>query len=227
MGAIVTPASVVAALEDARARIDAVVRQWSHPVNIVAVTKGFGGRAIDDAVAAGVRAIGENYAQELLAKRQTIDAARSSVPIEVHFIGGLQRNKVRQLIDVVDVWSSLDRESIIDEVAKRAPGARVQVQVNATDEASKSGAPVGEVPALIERARAVGLDVVGLMTIGPTHGGPEAARPAFARVRAMVDEFGLARCSMGMSADLEVAIEEGSTEVRLGTALFGPRPPRQ
>ncbi len=64
------------------------------------------------------------------------------------------------------------------------------------------------------------------MTIGPTHGGPEAARPVFARVRAMVDEFGLVRCSMGMSGDLEVAIEEGSTEVRLGTAVFGPRPPR-
>ncbi|MEM8618368.1 MAG: alanine racemase [Actinomycetota bacterium] len=214
--------TVAAALADVRRRIDDVIRPWSHPVRIVAVTKGFGPDAIVAASAAGAAAIGENYAQELLAKR---DAARAA-NVEVQFIGGLQRNKVRQLVDLVDVWSSLDRRSVIDEVAKRAPGAQVQIQVNATGEEHKPGVPVDDVHALVEHAQSLGLGVAGLMAVGPTRGGPAAARPAFARTRSLVDELGLVRCSMGMTADLEVAVEEGATEVRIGTGLFGPRPTR-
>lgn len=203
-----------------RVRIDAVERPWSHHVAVVGVTKGFGADAIEAAVAAGCDAVGESYAQELLDKRTTV--ARLSP--EVHFIGRLQRNKVRQLTDLVDVWSSLDRASVIDEVAKRAPGARILVQVDTTDDPAKGGCAVDEVSVLVGQARDRGLVVDGLMTVGPTGLDAESARSGFRRVRALVDDIGLSVCSMGMSGDIEVAVQEGSTQVRVGTALFGERP---
>ena len=206
-----------------RARLDAVERSWNHRVAVVGVTKGFGPEAIEAAVGGGCDAIGENYAQELLDKREAIERLRP----EVHFIGRLQRNKVRQLVGVVDVWCSLDRASVIDEVAKRAPGARVMVQVDTTGDPAKGGCDPGEVASLVDRAIERGLVVQGLMTVGPTGLDSEAARPGFRQVRALVDALGLEECSMGMSADLEVGVEEGSTQVRVGTALFGERPPRQ
>jgi uncharacterized pyridoxal phosphate-containing UPF0001 family protein len=165
--------------------------------------------------------IGENYAQELLTKR----AAALAAGVAVHFIGRLQSNKVRLLADTVAVWESVDRPSLVDQIARRAPGATVLLQVNATGEVDKGGCPPDDVPELLVRAREGGLVVDGLMTVGPTEGGTEAARPGFRLVRRLVDELGLRTCSMGMTDDLEVAVEEGSTRVRLGTALFGPRPP--
>ena len=183
------------------------------------MTKGFGPDAVAAAAAAGCASIGENYAQELLAKAEAALAAG----VAVHFIGRLQSNKVRLVADVVSVWESVDRPSIVDELARRAPGATILVQVAATGEPGKGGCPPGDVAALVARAGAAGLRVDGLMTVGPTEGGPEAARPAFRLVRRLADDLGLRSCSMGMSADLEVAVEEGATEVRLGTALFGPR----
>jgi pyridoxal phosphate enzyme (YggS family) len=209
-------------LRGLRDRIDGVGRSWTHCVAVVGVTKGFGADAVVAAVAAGCDAIGENYAQELLDKRAAIERLGP----EVHFIGRLQSNKVRQLAGIVDVWCSLDRASAIDEVAKRAPGARVLIQVDTTGDPGKGGCDVGETAALVDRATERGLIVRGLMTVGPTGGDSEAARPGFRRVRALVDELGLDECSMGMSGDLVVAVEEGSTEVRVGTALFGPRPTR-
>jgi PLP dependent protein len=205
-----------------RERIETIERPWEHRIAVVGVTKGFGPRAIEAAVAGGCDAIGENYAQELLDKRGTVERLRP----EVHFIGRLQRNKVRQLVGLVDVWCSLDRASVIDEVARRAPGARVLVQVDTTGDPAKGGCDVSEAPSLVERAIERGLAVQGLMTIGPTGGDREAARPGFREVRALVDRLGLDECSMGMSGDLDVAVEEGSTQVRIGTALFGDRPPR-
>lgn len=213
---------VRARLSGLRDRIDGVERPWTHRVAVVGVTKGFGADAVAAAVAAGCDAIGENYAQELLDKHAAIERLGP----EVHFIGRLQRNKVRQLADIVDVWCSLDRASVIDEVAKRAPGARVLIQVDTTGDPGKGGCDVGETAGLVDRAGERGLIVRGLMTVGPTGSDVEAARLGFRRVRALVDELGLDGCSMGMSGDLVVAVEEGSTEVRVGTALFGVRPPR-
>jgi PLP dependent protein len=187
-------------------------------VSVLAVTKGFGADAIAAALEAGCRAIGENYAQELLAKREAARAA------EVHFVGQLQSNKVRRLVDVVDVYETLDRPSLVTELARRRPGARVLVQVDTTGERGKGGVPLEQARELVGGARAAGLTVEGLMTVGPTVGGPEAARAGFRAVRALTDELGLTVCSMGMSDDLDVAVEEGSTQVRVGTALFGPRP---
>ncbi len=193
-------------------------------VVLLAVTKGFGADAIDAALTAGCRAIGENYAQELLAKRDAASAA------EVHFIGQLQTNKVRQVAGLVQVYETVDRARLASEIATRDPGAAVLLQVDTSldgrGESGKGGCPIGDVDALADAARTAGLDLRGLMTVGPTTGGPEAARAGFRQVRAAVDRLGLAVCSMGMSDDLEVAVQEGSTEVRVGSALFGPRPVR-
>jgi pyridoxal phosphate enzyme (YggS family) len=191
-------------------------------VRVLAVTKGFGPEAVAAAAAAGLTAIGENYARELLAKGP--EARQRG--LGVHFIGQLQTNKVRQLADLVDVWESVDRRRVVDEVAKRAPGAKVLIQVATAAEPGKGGCHPDDVAELVGAARAAGLVVEGLMTVGPTQGGPEAARPGFRVVRRLADDLGLTTCSMGMSGDLEVAVEEGSTEVRVGTALFGPRAPR-
>ncbi len=187
---------------------------------VLAVTKTFDDDLVDVAVAAGLTELGENYAQELLAKAAT---PRSS-PITWHMIGGLQRNKVKKLAGVVGVWQTVDRPELVAEIAKRAPGATIHVQVNTTDEAQKSGCEPSVAPALIDQARQLGLDVVALMTIGPTGGGDP--RPAFASLRELAEQCEVEGLSMGMSADLEQAVAEGSTLVRVGTALFGPRTPR-
>jgi PLP dependent protein len=191
-------------------------------VLVLAVTKGFGPEAVLAAADAGLAAVGENYAQELLTKAP-VAATRA---LRVHFIGQLQSNKVRQLAEHVDVWETVDRVRLVGEIAKRAPGATILIQVDTAGEQGKGGCPPGDVAALVRAARDAGLVVDGLMTVGPTAGGAEAARPGFRLVRRLADDLGLATCSMGMSGDLEVAVEEGSTEVRVGTALFGARAPR-
>jgi len=205
---------------DVRARI---ARAGGVDVDIIAVTKGFGPEAIAAAVAAGIHRIGENYAQELVPK---VESARAAGAVfESHFIGHLQTNKVRQLVPVVDVWQTVDRRSALDEVAKRAgPGARIFLQVNSTGEDTKSGCPVDAVGALLEAASSLGVEVEGLMTMGPTDEDPTRTRQGFRTTRSLVDRWGLRHCSMGMSGDLDIAVEEGATLVRIGRALFGQRP---
>jgi len=171
------------------------------------------------AIAAGVVDLGENRAQELLAKAPHVTGATW------HFIGRLQTNKVRALAPLVALWESVDRAELIDELSRRAQGARVLVQVNCSGEPQKGGCEPDRTASLVDHGRRQGLDVVGLMGIGPD-GDPEAARPGFQVVARLADELGLAVRSMGMSGDLEVAVQEGSTMVRIGTSLFGPRPPR-
>jgi pyridoxal phosphate enzyme (YggS family) len=202
----------------ARVRDRIAVAGGDESVAVLAVTKGFGADAIEAALAAGCTAIGENYAQELLAKRDAIRHA------EVHFIGQLQTNKVRQIAGLVDVYETVDRDRLAREIAKRDPGARVLVQVDTSGEPGKGGCSPAELDSLVDAARGLGLRVAGLMTVGPTEGGPESARAGFREVRAAVDRLGLEVCSMGMTDDLEVAVEEGSTQIRVGTALFGRRP---
>lgn len=209
-------ADVAAALGHVRDRIRRA--GGGDEVEVLPVTKAFGREAIDAARAVGCTAIGENYAQELLAKR---DACAG---LDVHFIGQLQTNKVRQLAGLVAVYETVDRVKLAREIAKRDPGARVMIQVDTTGEWGKGGCPLDELDELVEAVRSLDLDLIGLMTVGPTEGGPEAARPGFRLVRSAADRLGLSQCSMGMTADLEVAVEEGSTQVRVGSALFGPRP---
>ena len=199
---------------------DRILRAGGTDVSVLAVTKT---HPIDRCWAAhhaGCTAVGENYAQEVVAKFQG-----HTLPFDVHFIGQLQRNKVRSLAPIVSVYETVDRASLVQELANRVPGAKVLVQVAALDEPGKGGCPLADTPALVEFAQAAGLQVLGLMTVGPTTGGPDAARPGFRAVRALLDRLGLAVCSMGMTDDLEVAVHEGSTQVRVGSALFGDRPP--
>jgi PLP dependent protein len=212
----VDPAAVAVRLAELRARIG---RAGGRDVRVVAVTKGFGPDAIDAASACGLTDVGENYAQELLAKLDELHQPRP----RVHFIGRLQTNKVRHLAPVVDVWQTIDRTSAAAEVAKRAPGAAVLVQVNVSDEPQKGGCPPAEAPELVARCQGLGLRVLGLMTVGRT-GSPDDARAGFALLSSLADRLGLPERSMGMTDDLEVAVQEGATMVRVGTALFGPRP---
>ena len=186
-------------------------------VTIVAVTKRMGPEAVAAAVAAGIQDVGENYAQELVAK-----AAGAPADVRWHMIGPVQRNKVKLLAPHVNLWQTVDRAALADEIAARAPGAPVLVQVRTTAEPTKHGSPPAAVPGLVAHARARGLAVRGLMAIGPV-GPPEAARPGFRAVAALRAELGLEELSMGMSGDVEIAVQEGATMVRIGTALFGPR----
>lgn len=197
-------------------------------IRMVAVTKGFGVQAVQEALAAGLVDIGESYVQELTAKVAELEAQPATAVGERprwHLIGRLQRNKVRRAAPHVAMWQSVDRLAVGTEIARHAPGAAVLVQVNVTGEEAKGGCPPSVAAGLVTDLSQLGLEVRGLMTIGP-HGPPEAARPAFARLRELADELGLAERSMGMSNDLEVAVQEGATMVRVGSALFGPRPGR-
>ncbi|MGE3619328.1 MAG: YggS family pyridoxal phosphate-dependent enzyme [Acidimicrobiia bacterium] len=206
-----------------RARIAATGRDPAE-VTVVAVTKGQPAAVARAAVEAGLADLGESYAQELVPKAEALlDDPPAGPPARWHFIGRLQRNKVRQVAPFVGLWQSIDRLSLAAEVARRAPGAEVLVQVNATGEEAKGGCRPELVGPVVEGCRDLGLVVRGLMAVGPT-GPPEQARPAFRAVRELADRLDLDVRSMGMSGDLEVALDEGATMVRIGTALVGRRP---
>lgn len=222
MSAPVDPEGFRARLERVRGRIDRAAAGRS--VRLVAVTKGFDVSAPREALAAGLTALGENYAQEVVAKDEQLDDGERS-RVEWHFIGRLQRNKVRLLASRVTVWQSVDRVELLDEIARRSPGATVFVQVDLSGEPQKGGVPIASVPELVTHGRSIGLDVCGLMGVGPA-GSPEDARPGFRALVALAERLGLPERSIGMSHDLEVAIEEGATMVRVGSDLFGARPPR-
>jgi pyridoxal phosphate enzyme (YggS family) len=202
-------------LAGVRARIASTGRRPDE-VAVVAVTKGFGPEAVDAAAAVGIVDVGENYAQELAGKARAVKA-------RWHFLGHVQRNKVRSIAAVVHLWQGVDRVAAGEEIAQRAPGAHVLVQVRIAGGDERNGCHPHDVPALVERLDALGLDVRGLMAVGPA-GPPELARPGFAQVSALADRLGLVERSMGMTDDLEVAVEEGSTMVRVGRGLFGARP---
>jgi hypothetical protein len=210
-------------LERVRERID---RASSDPgsVVLVAVTKGFGADAVTAALEAGLPNLGENYADELVKKAAAIDNAAGTAPIW-HFLGAIQRNKVARLSPVVTWWQGLSRLEEGQAIARRSPDARLLVEVDMTGQAGRGGCPPERVPELVSALVDEGMDVAGLMAVG-RQGPPEEARGDFALVSSLADSLGLGVRSMGMSDDLEVALSEGSTMVRLGRALFGPRPPR-
>jgi PLP dependent protein len=187
-------------------------------VTIVAVTKGFGPEAVAAAVRAGVLDVGENYAQELLSK---LDVAPPQV--RWHFLGELQRNKLARLAPHVYLWEGLDTTAGADALAKRRPGAAVLVEVKLAGGGHRHGAPGEEVPFLVRHALDVGLDVRGLMAVGPPRATAEELRASFRAVAELGRVLGLPELSMGMSADFELAVAEGATIVRLGRALFGRR----
>lgn len=194
-------------------------------IEVVAVTKGFPPDVVRVATGAGLHLLGENYAQDLLSKVAWLRDQPSPPTVSWQFIGRLQRNKVRQLAPHVACFQSVDRPELVDELARRAPGCRLLIQVNTTGEAQKGGCDPDQAGGLVDRAMAAGLMVGGLMTVGPTDPANDPA-PSFGLLRQLVDRFGLQTCSMGMTDDLEIALREGSTMIRVGRALFGPRPLR-
>jgi hypothetical protein len=215
---VIDAAHVRAALEEVRDRISAAGGD-AERLRVLAVTKGFGADAIEAALGAGLRDVGENYAAELADKWHATEGGGATW----HFVGAIQRNKVARLAPLVDCWQSVSRLEEGAEIARRRPGADVLVQVALRDAPGRNGVVPERVPALVAALGDLGLAVRGLMTVAPRE--PAAAREAFGAVRRLADDLGLAERSMGMSEDLEAAVAEGSTMVRIGRALFGPRPP--
>jgi pyridoxal phosphate enzyme (YggS family) len=191
-------------------------------VLLVAVTKTFPATDVDAVIAAGATNIGENKVQETRDKKPLVDA-----PARWHLIGHLQSNKAKdavRLYDVIQTVDSLDLATRISRVADSAGKAQdVLLQVNIGREEQKSGAEPHAVAALAKEVAALpSIRVAGLMAIPPT-GEPEAMRPYFRELKTLRDDLGLEHLSMGMTDDFEVAIEEGSTIVRIGRAIFGSR----
>lgn len=186
-------------------------------ITLIAASKEQPESAIEAALTAGLVEFAENRVQELVHKA----AALAGTGARWHMIGRLQRNKVRAAAPYVSLWQSVDRVALAEEIARRSPGASLLVQVNVAGEAQKGGCAPGATEDLIDACRALGCDVQGLMTVPPAEIDPRAV---FEQLRKMVDRAGLGVCSMGMSGDYEAAIAEGSTMVRIGSAIFGPRP---
>ena len=193
-------------------------------VEVLAVSKLQPVAALRAAYAAGVRAFGENYAQEL---RDKALALADCPGIRWHAIGALQTNKAKYVAKTAHVFHALDRVALAEELARRRTGPPLDVylEVNLAGEASKSGIPPESIGPLLAAVRALPqLKAVGLMCMPPFSEDPEASRPAFRQLKALADAHGLSGLSMGTSQDFAVAVQEGATVVRVGTALFGPRP---
>ncbi len=213
-----------------RERIARATERAGRPrgaARLVAVTKTFGADAIEAAYAAGQRCFGENYAQELDAKAAVFAALPGA---EVRVIGNVQRRKVKGLLahPFVVAIESVDDGALAQEIEKRAAALgrsiEVLIQVNVGREPQKSGCLPEALGALVAEIRALPhLRLTGLMTVPPHTDDPEGARPHFRALRALADAHGLPECSMGMSHDLEVAVSEGASLVRVGTAIFGAR----
>jgi hypothetical protein len=203
-------------LAGVRARIASTGRDPAE-IRVVAVTKTFPASAVRAAYGAGLRAVGENYVDELELKHdETTD-----VDVRWHYLGALQTNKIARITRVADLLCGVSRMKELEKIATCSAGMALYVQVDFTGALGRNGADPAEVPALVSRARELGLDVQGLMTVAPVD--PKGARRAFSATGALADELGLKERSMGMSDDLEMACELGSSEVRIGRALFGPR----
>jgi hypothetical protein len=219
------------------ARVAAACERAGRPaadVTIVAVSKTHPADAIREACAAGATDFGENYAQELAAKAAELAAGSpaGAPALRWHFIGRLQRNKVRLVAGKVALIHAVDSADLAVEIARRADGAvrSILLAVNVGGEATKGGVTPDAAPPVARALAAVaGTSLDGLMTMPPPTDDPEASRPHFLALRALrdrlADELGrpLPMLSMGMSHDFEVAIACGATHVRIGTAIFGSR----
>jgi PLP dependent protein len=202
-------------------------------VSLLAVSKTFGPEAVIDAAGAGQRAFGENYLQEALDKMQAIRAVRPDLLLEWHFIGPIQSNKTRPIAEHFDWVHSVDREKIAQRLSEQRPAhlppLNICLQVNISGEESKSGALPEEVPQLARKLNAMPrLALRGLMAIPEPADDTEQQRAPFRRLRQLMESANaqglhMDMLSMGMSADIDAAVAEGATIVRIGTAIFGQR----
>ena len=225
-------------LASVRARMAAAAQRAGRDpreVTLVGVSKRMPAASVAEAARAGLRCVGENYVQEAREKRAALADCAEAQGLRWHLIGNLQRNKARDAVALFDVIETLDRAELAQELERRAAAAgrtlEVLLQVNVSGEPQKAGAQPEAVAALLAACAGLPhLRVTGLMTVPEVADDAEATRPCFARLRALRDALrgesdaeSLRELSMGMSTDFEVAIEEGATLVRVGTALFGPR----
>lgn len=217
-----TPASALASVQATIARAAALADRKPEGVTLIAISKTKSAAEIAPLLAAGQRVFGENRVQEAQDKWP---ALRESFPdITLHLVGQLQSNKAEDAVALFDAIHSVDRPSLIAALARamerqgRRPACFLQVNIG--DEAQKGGCPVGDLPALLDAARAADLPIAGLMAVPPA--GTEAA-PYFALLAKLARDHGLAGLSMGMSGDYETAVMLGATHVRIGSALFGAR----
>jgi pyridoxal phosphate enzyme (YggS family) len=220
--------TIAAALQSIHARIAAAAREVERDpatVTLVAVSKTHPMDAVADAFAAGQRIFGENRVQEAAAKFPALKTTRPE--LRLHLIGPLQTNKVREAVALSDVIESVDREklarALAAEIVRQGRKPRLFIQINTGEEPQKAGIPPREADAFIGLCRdELGLPIDGLMCIPPADTLPG---PHFALLREIARRHGLADLSMGMSGDFETAIRFGATHVRVGTAIFGARPP--
>jgi pyridoxal phosphate enzyme (YggS family) len=228
------PLSIRVRLDEIRQRIErAAVRSGRAPeqVRLVGASKTAPTEVLAEVIRLGLKDLGENRVQE--AERKQLELGTDGVPVRWHMIGPLQRNKVKKAVEIFDVIHSVNGLALAEEISRRAHGngvTSVLVEVNVSDEPTKFGIAPDQVEPLLEQVRTLpGLQVDGLMTIGRPVEQPGEARRDFAALRELRDRcerslgLQLPELSMGMSGDFEVAIEEGATLVRVGTALFGTR----
>jgi len=195
-------------------------------VTVVAVSKKFSSQHLRTAYQAGLRVFGENYVQEFADKKPELADLTDA---HYHLIGHLQSNKTRLACELFDAVQTVDSAKLLKrlDAAAGEMGKKIEVlaEIKLSGEESKAGADASSLPAILDAAAACShVSVTGLMTMPPWSEDAETSRPYFRQLAALAGQYGLKQLSMGMSNDLEVAIEEGATMVRVGTALFGPRP---
>jgi hypothetical protein len=219
-------------LQSVESRIENAVqraRRQRSEITLVAVSKKFSAGHIREAYRTGLREFGENYVQEFAEKHPQL---KDLPEARFHLIGHLQTNKARIAADLFDVIQTADSSKLLERLnaaaATRSTKLEILLEIKLSEEANKSGATPEEIPGLLEAAAAcTHLEVSGLMTMPPWSDDPEQSRPYFKCLAALAFEYKLPKLSMGMSGDFEVAIEEGATIIRVGTALFGARPKPQ
>jgi len=188
-----------------------------NQVTLIGVTKGFTHEEVNIASKLGIKNFGENYAQELLTKYPLVDSG-----INWHYIGQLQSNKIRKIAHLIDVWHSVTSLKLAREIHKRNNKAQILLQVSLMGPSNTKGFEVQELPDVVDELRAENIGISGLMTMGVPND-LVATRSVFEKLRQLADTYELPECSMGMSDDFEVALESGSSMIRVGSAIFGNR----
>ena len=214
-------------LAQVRGRIETACRRTGRSpdeVTLVGVSKGQPAGAVAEAFDAGLRDVGENRVQEAVGKIEAL-ASMGRRP-RWHLVGHLQTNKAKTVVGLFAIIHSVDSIRLAQSLSRRAQeSVPILLEVNVAQEASKFGFAPEEAAGALDAIRPLpNLDVRGLMTVPPLAGDPQEVRPVFRRLRDLCDSLGLRELSMGMTDDFEVAIEEGATIIRVGRAIFGPRP---
>ena len=216
----------LAAVEDRIQRAAQSCGRKRETITLLAVSKKFPPERLALAYACGLREFGENYVQEFADKRPALNALNGA---RYHLIGHLQSNKSRIACELFQVIQTVDTPKLLSRInqsaAERGVMIEAMIEVKLSTEESKAGADPAAIPALLDSAAACShVSLTGLMTMPPWSEDPEQSRPYFRQLAALARQFNLPKLSMGMSGDLEVAIAEGATIIRVGTALFGKRP---